>query len=65
MGVRGGGWGFRQILEASLNGVHQHKHTEGPGYQSLAGGQAHPCHGARRQGAYCLVGEAVSMPMEV
>ena len=63
--MRGGGWGVRQIPEASLNGVHQHKHTECPGHQRLVGGQAHPRRGARRQGAYCLVGEAVSMPMEV
>lgn len=63
--MRHRGWGFRQIPEASLSGVHQHKHIECPGHQSLAGGQAYPRHGARRQSAYSLVGETVSVPLEV
>lgn len=59
------GLGIQTIPEASLSGVRQHKHIECPGHQSLAGGQAYPRHGARRQSAYSLVGETVSMPLEV
>lgn len=63
------GWGWGVVVEgswtdheASLNGVHHTNLYYSVLGISLAGGQAHHAMVPRRRGAYCLVGETVSMP---